>query len=364
MFKVISQQDNIRRGIIKTLHGDIKTPAFLPDATYGAVKMLSFQDVRNAGINQILCTTLHLHIKPGDKYVKRMGGLHNFLGWDGPILTDCGGWQVFSLIHQTGKGKVDEEGASFIMPTDGKKHVLTPEISINIQANLRSDIILVLDDPIIGSSSFKANKRAVELTLIWAKRAKAEFFKRFQLNDEKFENPLKYKRPLLFCIIQGGNYKRLRKLCAEKLAEIGFDGFGYGGILIKEDQVTKEMLRYFAELVPEDKIRYGMGIGRPEDIKMCLKFGYDLFDCVVPTRNGRHGQCFTSFGCINLKSSKYKYDNRPIDRKCDCEACRYVNRRPVANRAYLWHLLRISEPSGMRLCSIHNLRHYARLLNG
>lgn len=363
MFKLKETLKGIRFGVIHTQHGDISTPAFLPDATYGSVKMLSFDDVRRCGIEQILCTTLHLHINPGDKYIKRMGGMHKFFGWNNPILTDCGGWQVFSLIHQTGKGKVSEKGAEFIMPTDGERHMLTPESSINIQVNLKSDIILALDDPILGDSTYKANRDSVELTIKWARRAKMEFLKRYHLTEEEFNNPKKFKRPLLFSVIQGGNYKRLRRKCAEKLIEIGFDGYGYGGILLKNDKAkTREMLDHLAKLVPEDKVRYGMGVGKPDDIEFCLKCGYDLFDCVVPTRNGRHGQCFTSFGSINLKSSKYKYDNRAIDRSCDCEACSKVNGRPKASRAYLHHLLRISEVTGMRLCSMHNLAYYSRIM--
>ncbi|MFC1780276.1 tRNA guanosine(34) transglycosylase Tgt [Patescibacteria group bacterium] len=363
MFKYQVNQSRIRKGVIKTLHGDIITPAFLPDATYGAVKMLSFSDVRKAGINQILSTTLHLHLKPGDKYIKKMGGMHAFFGWDGPILTDSGGWQVFSLIHQSGKGKVTEEGAEFVLPDNSERKTLTPEDSINIQANLKSDIFVVLDDPIIGNATKKDNKRAVDITVSWARRAKEEFYRRYQLDDEKFDNPKKYKRPLLFCVIQGGNYKDLRKDCVEKLIEIGFDGYGYGGILLKDDvKTTREMLKYFAELVPEDKIRYGMGVGKPDDVKFCMENGYDLFDCVVPTRNGRHGQCFTSFGSINVKSSRYKYDNRPIDRTCDCEACNN-GKFPLSSRSYLHSLLKQKEVSAMRLCSIHNLRYYSKVVN-
>jgi queuine tRNA-ribosyltransferase len=363
MFQYGLNQNRIRKGVISTLHGDIATPAFLPDATYGAVKMLSFRDIKNVGINQILSTTLHLHINPGDKYIKRMGGMHKFFGWDRPILTDSGGWQVFSLIHQSGKGKVSEKGAEFIMPGNGEKHLLTPEESINIQANLKSDIFVVLDDPIIGSATKKDNRYSVDITVNWAKRAKEEFYKRYQLDDKKFENVKKHKRPLLFCVVQGGNYKELRKECAERLIEIGFDGFGYGGILLKDDVVTtRDMLKYFAELIPPYKIRYGMGVGRPEDVEFCLKDGYDLFDCVVPTRNGRHGQCYTSFGSINLKSSKYKYDNQPIDKLCDCEACN-LRKQPYSSRAYLHNLFRVKEVSAMRLCSIHNLKYYAKMMD-
>jgi queuine tRNA-ribosyltransferase len=361
MFIYKKNEQRIRVGKLKTPHGIIKTPSFLPDATYGTVKMLSFSDVKRTGINEILSTTLHLHIKPGDKYIKRMGGMHNFFGWDRPILTDSGGWQVFSLIHQTKKGKVTEEGAEFVMPDTNKKQLLTPEDSINIQANLKSDIFVVLDDPILGSASYKENKKSVEITVEWAKRAKEEFYKRYQLDDIKFNNNVKYKRPLIFSVVQGGNYKDLRKECAEKLIEIGFDGFGYGGILLKDDvDKTNEMLRYFSDLIPENKIRYGMGVGKPDDIKFCMENGYDLFDCVIPTRNGRHGQCFTSFGSINLKSSKYKYDNRPIDKNCDCEACNN-GMFPYSSRVYLYNLLKIKEVTAMRLCSIHNLRYYTSL---
>lgn len=361
MFTITKEKNGIRQGVIHTQHGDIITPAFLPDATYGSVKAVSFPDVLNTGIEQVLLTTLHMHIAPGDRYIKRMGGLHNFLSWERPILTDSGGWQVFSLIHQTGNGKVTEDGAEFIMPNTNKKHLLTPELSIDIQANLRSDIIVALDDPIIGSASKKDNEYSINITSLWAQRAKKHFLKRYNLTEEKFNKPEKYKRPLLFCVVQGGNYKELRKQSAEELAAIGFDGFGYGGILLKDDvEGTRDMLKFFSEIVPEDKVRYGMGVGRLEDIKFCIENGYDLFDSVVPTRNARHGYCYTSFGGINLKSAKYKYDNHPIDQACDCEACRYINKRPAANRAYLWHLLKMKEMSGMRLCSIHNLHHYKR----
>lgn len=364
MFEVKRNRKRIRIGEIKTPHGIIKTPAFLPDATYGTVKTVTFNDLKKSGINQMLCTTLHLHLKPGDKYIKRMGGMHKYYNWDRPILTDSGGWQVFSIINQSGKGKVSEEGAEFIIPDSGKKHLLTPKHSIDIQANLRSDIFVVLDDPIIGNTSFKKNKEAVDLTIIWARKAKQAFLKRYQLDEDKFNNPEKYKRPLLFCVIQGGNYKRLRKKCAEELIGIGFDGFGYGGILIKEERkTTREMLKYVTDIVPEEKIRYGMGVGRISDIKYCIENGYDLFDSVVPTRNGRHGTCYTRRRAINLKGNKYKYDNRSIDKDCECEACKVRNKRPTASRAYISYLLRIGEPVGMRYCTIHNLRTYSKLMN-
>lgn len=354
MFDFKKDQNGIRRGKIETPHGDIVTPAFLPDATYGSVKMLSFQDVLSVGITQILCTTLHLHLRPGDEQIKALGGLHKFLSWEKPILTDSGGWQVFSLIHQTGKGKVTSKGATFYMPNTGQKAVLTPEKSIQIQKNLGSDIILVLDDPIIGSKSKKENAKAVRITIEWAKRAKIEFLKQFNLTEDEFNDPKNHPRPLLFSIVQGGNYKDLRKKCAEKLIQIGFDGYGYGGILIRKDPKTNEMLKYFADIVPEDKIRYGMGVGYPKDIAFCIEHGYDLFDSVVPTRNGRHGQAFTSSGKLNLNNSQFKNDSSPIDKNCNCLACKNYS------RAYIHHLLKVKEVTGMRLVSMHNLSIYKK----
>lgn len=348
-----------RIGKINTKHGDISTPAFLPDATYGSVRSLTFRDVLNCKINQVLCTTLHLYIRPGDEYIKKHNGIHNFIGWNKPILTDSGGWQVFSLIHQSEKGKVTEDGAFFHLPTDGSKHFLSPEKSIQIQLNLGSDIVLVLDDPILGTSNYAKNKKAVELTTIWAKKAKQEFLKQLDYSNKQFNNPDKYPRPLLFAIVQGGNYKDLRRQSAYELTEIGFDGYGYGGILIKEDKELKfEMLKLFSDLIPKDKIRYGMGVGRLEDIKFCIENGYDLFDSVVPTRNARHGTCYTSQGRISLTKSDFKNDFSRLDPDCSCNVCSNDN----ITRAYLHHLFKVKEMSAMRLCSIHNLTYYANFI--
>jgi queuine tRNA-ribosyltransferase len=355
---------SVRKGKVATISGIINTPAFFPDATYGSVKMLSFDDVQSTGIKQVLCTTLHLHLRPGDVYIKKFGGLHSFLGWNKPILTDSGGWQVFSLIHQSGKGKVDEKGATFVMPDTGEKHILTPEGSINIQANLGSDIFITLDDPVLGNETRKLNERAVDLTIEWARKAKITFLKKFNLTEKLFNNHNGKKRPLLFAVVQGGNYKDLRKKCAEKLLEIGFDGYGFGGILLKEDiKSTRKMLSYFSEIIPPEFIRYGMGVGKPDDIIYCINHGFDFFDCVVPTRNGRHGYCYTVEGGINLRNSKYKHDKGPIDNSCDCPACKKKYNKPLITRAYISHLLKVKEVTGMRLCSIHNLRFYEKLVS-
>lgn len=359
MFR-FEKKNKHRIGSIQTDHGKIKTPAFLPDATYGSVRTLTFKDVFDCNINQVLCTTLHLYIRPGDEYIKKNNGLHNFIGWDKPILTDSGGWQVFSLIHQSKKGRVTEKGAFFHLPTDGSKHFLSPEKSIQIQLNLGSDIVLVLDNPILGTSSYEKNKKAVELTTIWAKKAKNEFLKQLNYTIDQFNQPDKYSRPLLFAIVQGGNYKHLREKSASELLEIGFDGYGYGGILIKEDRDLKfEMLKLFADLIPKDKIRYGMGVGRLEDIKFCVENGYDLFDSVVPTRNARHGTCYTSDGKISLPKADFKNDFSSIDENCSCKVC--SNKK--ITRAYLHHLFKVKEMSAMRMCSIHNLSYYADFMN-
>ncbi len=362
-----TQNKNVRIGSIRTPHGNIKTPAFLPDATYGAVRMLSFDDIRRVGISQVLCTTLHLHIKPGDEFVKEMGGLHDWIGWNGPILTDSGGWQVFSLIHQTGKGKVSSKGAEFILPNDNSKHLLTPEKSIEIQMNLGSDIVVVLDDPIVGSASRKENQQSVDLTIDWAKRAKKEFLSLNNLTIKQFNNS-SLDRPLLFSVVQGGNYKDLRKECAEELIKIGFDGYGFGGGWVEgdfaDDDISYPMFKYFAEIIPENKVRYGMGIGKPQDIKYCVNCGFDLFDCVVPTRDGRHGSCYVKDGRLNIRNKRFKKDKDPIEKGCDCPACKIVNGKPQASRSYIRYLLKRKEVTGMRLCALHNLRLYERLMEG
>ena len=355
MFKFKSKR-KMRFGSIDTLHGKIKTPCFFPDATYGAVKTLTFDEVRRCGIEQILGTTLHLYFNPGTKLIKKLGGLHKFINWSGPILTDSGGWQVFSLIHQTEKGKVDGNGAEFIL--ESKKQLLSPELSINIQADIGSDIILVLDDPILGHKTKSENLDAVKLTINWAKKAKIEFLKRFNLTSERFSKTDGTTRPLLFSIIQGGNYLDLREYCAKELIKIGFDGFGFGGILLKEDVSKKQkLLKQFASLVPEDKIRYGMGVGNLEDIEFCIKNGFDFFDSVVPTRNARHGTCYTSVGHISLTKSIFRTDLNPIDKKCDCKSC-----KNNITKAYINHLFKVKEIAAMKVCTIHNLYYYNKFI--
>lgn len=355
---------------IETKHGNLNLPAFMPDATYGSVKAVSFDDVAKTGTEAIVTTTLHIEQKIGSLYIKEFGGLHKFFGWDKPILTDSGGWQVFSLIQSKqdkGKNKISDLGCSFVDPNTGNHSLLTPESSQVIQNNLGADIVTVLDDPILGDASYAERKECIRINTLWAKRSKKEFDRL---------NPDKANRPLIGCVIQGGNDYELRKISAEELLEIDFDIYNFGGIPM-HTQVTwlteskkgfyHEMLEYVARLVPDNKYKYAMGVGQPDDIAFCVDVGWDLFDTVLPTRNARHGLLYVSEGqgektksyknlsydTIHLKTERYKLDDKPLDENCACEACRTVS------RAYLRHLIRIGEASGLRLATIHNLQFYA-----
>lgn len=364
---------------IKTKHGEITLPAFMPDATYGAIRNLSFEDVKETGILELVTTTLHLEQKLGSSYVKKMGGVHKFFGWDRPILTDSGGWQVFSLINSNRgnrKNRITKLGCSFVDPQSGKYNLLTPESSISIQLNLGADIITVLDDPIIGDASLAARKESVEITTDWAKRSKNQFEK---LTKNVASNTTK---PLIGCVIQGADDFENRKISAEQLLELDLDLYNFGGIPLYSDVTWREnspkgfyreMLAYVSELIPNTKLKYAMGIGQPDDIAFCVEHGWDLFDTVLPTRNARHGFLYVSEGqgdetrgykskktgkeyfydVMHLRSERYKYDERPIDEN--------VKTGPSANvsRAYLRHLVRIKEPAGFRLATIHNLKFYA-----
>lgn len=361
---------------ISTLHGSITTPTFMPDATYGAVKAVSFPDVAKSGITEIVTTTLHLEQKLGSEYVKKQGGLHKFFGWDRPILTDSGGFQVFSLIHRNPNkfNKISDAGASFLDPATGKYSLLTPETSMIIQNNLGSDIQVVLDEPVVHDGALSQGREAVERTTAWAKRAKNKFLALHNLTSADFDNP-KVQRPLLVAVIQGGNNFELRKQSADSLQEIGFDIYGFGGLPLHNSKSWKnnaptgfhhELLHYVGSLVHGDKPKYGLGIGTPDDLEYCIKLGWHIFDTVLPTRNARHGHLYVSSGqgdapytnydLLHIKTQRYADDQNPVDSTCDCECCTTVS------RAYLRHLIRINESTGHRLASIHNLRFYARLI--
>lgn len=361
-----------------TNHGKINLPAFMPDATYGSIRSTSFNDVKKAGIKEIVTTTLHIEQKLGSQYIKELGGLHNFFGWDRPILTDSGGWQVFSLINSKkgdSRNRISELGCSFVDQDSGKTNLLTPESSQVIQFNLGSDIVTVLDDPIIGNASLSERKESVRINTNWAKRSKDKFIELHKnVTLRESEGDIK---PFLGCVIQGGDDFELRKRSAMDLLEIDFDIYNFGGIPLYSETTWKndspdgfyrEMLQYVSELIPSHKLKYAMGVGHPEDIAFCVDAGWHLFDTVLPTRNARHGYLYVSqgqgdvekgyknlkYGIIHLKTGRYKLDNNPVDENCDCECCSTVS------RAYLRHLIRISEPSGFRLATIHNLRFYSK----
>jgi len=363
---------------IKTRNGDIQLPAFMPDATYGSLRSISFEDARKAGVEEIVTTTLHIEQKVGSLYIKEMGGLHKFFNWNRPILSDSGGWQVFSLINRPNANKdstlknfISDVGCSFIDPASGQHALLTPESSQIIQDNLDTDILTALDNPILGNATFKERKDCVKINTKWAVRSKKQFDK---LNP--IEKNSKAARKLIGCVIQGGNDFELRKFSGDQLLELDYDLYNFGGMPLHTEETWRtnskkgfyhEMLQYVAELIPDSKIKYAMGVGQPDDIAFCVDVGWDLFDTVLPTRNARHGLLYVSQGqgentksyknlaydVLHLKTDRYKLDARPIDENCNCECCTTVS------RAYLRHLLRISEPSGFRLASIHNLKFYA-----
>jgi queuine tRNA-ribosyltransferase len=362
---------------LKTNHGDINLPAFMPDATYGSVKALSFGDVLNSGINEIVTTTLHIEQKVGSQFIKKFGGIHKFFGWERPILTDSGGWQVFSLINSergNSKNRITELGCSFVDPDNGKYTLLTPEASIVIQSNLGSDIMTVLDNPIIANAKFAERKESVRLNSLWAARSRARF-------DKIYENAV--ARPLLGCVIQGGDDFELRTQSAEELIALDFDLYNFGGMPLYSEITWKttyptgfyrEMLHFVGELIPKNKIKYAMGVGQPDDIAFCVETGWDLFDTVLPTRNARHGYLYVSAGqgdksknyksiknskefsydILHLRSKRYESQDEAVDKNCNCECCRSVS------RAYLRHLVRINEAAGLRLATIHNLAFYSK----
>lgn len=367
----------MKKAILETNHGTLNLPAFMPDATYGSIKSVSFKDVEATNTPAIVTTTLHIETKIGSKYIKEFGGIHEFFGWNKPILTDSGGWQVFSLIQnkrQKGeptKNKISDLGCSFIDPITGNHSLLTPESSQVIQHNLGSDIVTVLDNPILGDATYAERKECIRINTAWAKRSKSEFIK---LNKDN------KKTPLIGCVIQGGNDTELRKISADELLDIDFDIYNFGGMPLRTGETWltdskkgfyHEMLEYVSSLIPDTKYKYAMGVGQPDDIAFCVDVGWDLFDTVLPTRNARHGLLYVSQGqgeltkgyknlsydTIHIKSEKYKYDKSPIDSNCSCEACKTVS------RAYLRHLIRIGEASGLRLATIHNLQFYSNWMD-
>ncbi len=328
-----------RLGRIDTGHGSFLTPAFLPVGTQGTVKSLTPEDLADMGVEAILANTYHLHLRPGHEAIRRLGGLHAFMHWEKPIVTDSGGYQVFSLGELR---KVSDEGVTFQSHLDGSLRFLSPEGVIDIQRALGSDIAMVLDECVAYPASYEYVRSSMKRTTLWAKRA----FHAKQEHD-----------PALFAIVQGGTYPDLRRTSAGELTEMDFDGFAIGGLSVGEPKsLMEEMLYETVPLLPENAPRYLMGVGTPEDILDAVALGVDFFDCVLPTRNARNGTLFTSIGKISIKQAQYAEDESPVDSQCSCYTCRHYS------RAYLRHLYMSKEILSSRLNTIHNICYYMKML--
>jgi len=329
-----------RLGKITTPRGEIQTPVFMPVGTQATVKAMSTEELKEMGTEIILGNTYHLYLRPGHETIKKLGGLHKFMHWDRPILTDSGGFQIFSLSQSC---KITKEGAIFQSPIDGgATHLLTPELAVEIQEALGSDIMMVLDECLAHPATEPQVKASMEISLDWAKRSLAA----------------RKSDAALFGIIQGGMYPALRKEYIERLLESDtFDGYSIGGLSVGEPiPQMYEMTGICTDLLPENKPRYLMGVGKPKDLIECIDRGIDMFDCILPTRSGRHGTIYTTKGTLNLMNEPYKEDPRPLDENCTCITCRHYS------RAYLRHLTRAKEILSARLCSLHNLHYYIHLL--
>lgn len=338
-FEKIAQTGRARRGRLTLNHGVVETPAFMPVGTYGTVKGMLPRDIEAIGAQIILGNTFHLWLRPGLDVIKEHGGLHAFVQWDKPILTDSGGFQVFSLGAMR---KIKEEGVTFRSPIDGSKIFLSPEKSMEIQRVLNSDIVMIFDECTPYPASYSEAQTSMQMSLRWARRCK-----------DAFEgNP-----NALFGIVQGGMYPELRQESLNGLTEIGFDGYAIGGLSVGEPK--EDMLRildYLPTRLPQDKPRYLMGVGKPEDIVEAVRRGVDMFDCVMPTRNARNGHYFISDGIVRIRNSQYRHDLKPLDPQCDCYTCCNFT------RAYLYHLDKCGEMLGAMLGTIHNLHYYQRLM--
>lgn len=349
-----SKKSLARKGIMKTSHGEVKTPAFLPCATFGAVKGISFEELKNSGFKMILSNTYHLYLRPGEDKIKKMGGLHKFIGWQMPILTDSGGYQIFSLgknytdyqkaNNNKSLAEIDSEGVTFKSHLDGRKHFFSPEKIIDIGKNLGSDIMMILDECTEYPATHQRAKQSMKITHQWAKKS-IDYWQRFK-------NP----KQALFGIIQGSVYQDLRDESVKYISSLPFDGLAVGGVSVGEGKIKmRKVIRWMGPKLPIEKPHYLMGVGEPEDIIEAIKWGFDLFDSVLPTRLGRHGTCWTTtnwqnFSKVNLKLSRYQTDKRTIQKNCLCFAC-----QNGYSRAYLGHLFKNKEMLGLRMASLHNL---------
>ncbi|MBI3597619.1 MAG: tRNA guanosine(34) transglycosylase Tgt [Nitrospirae bacterium] len=340
-FTVLAREGETRArcGRLETRHGPIQTPVFMPVGTVGTVKTLSPEELKTLGVEVILGNAYHLYLRPGHQLIAELGGLHRFISWDRPILTDSGGYQVFSLAELC---KVTEEGATFQSHLDGSLHFFSPEFVIEIQEALGADIIMALDECLPYPSSREATRDALDRTIQWARRCKQAHQRRDQM---------------LFGIVQGGFYPELRREAALRLLDVGFEGYALGGLSVGETpSMMREVVDQVVPLLPEERPRYLMGVGMPEDLLECVTRGIDMFDCVIPTRHARTGWLFTSFGRVVIKNARYARDESPLDPACDCTTCRHFS------RAYLRHLFMAQETLALRLNTIHNLHYYLRLM--
>ena len=349
MYRIITTDGRAKRAELQTVHGTIQTPVFMNVGTVGAIKgAVSTMDLHEIGTQVELSNTYHLHVRPGDQVIKKLGGLHRFMNWDRPILTDSGGFQVFSL---TGLRKIKEEGVYFNSHIDGRKIFMGPEESMQIQSNLASTIAMAFDECPSSVAEKKYIADSVERTTRWLKRCKDEIARLNSLPDTI--NP----HQMLFGINQGGIYEDIRIAHAEQITELDLDGYAVGGLAVGESH--EDMYRILEAVVPhlpENKPTYLMGVGTPANILEAVDRGVDFFDCVYPTRNGRHGHVYTNQGKLNLFNAKYELDDRPIEEGCGCPACRSYS------RAYIRHLLKAKEMLGMRLCVLHNLYFYNTMM--
>lgn len=338
-FELFSVDGLARVGAYHTAHGAFETPAFMPVGTQGTVKGVTPRELKELGAQIVLSNTYHLHLRPGDELIREHGGLHKFMSWDGPILTDSGGYQVFSLSKIR---KVIDRGVEFQSHIDGKKILFTPEKVVQIQENLGVDIMMVLDECVAYPAEKKDVEKSLQLTTAWAKRSRQAKVR----NDS-----------LIFGIVQGGMFEDLRKRAVGELLEIGFDAYAIGGLSVGESQeLMLEMTSVSCSLLPADKPRYLMGVGTPVDIIKAVEQGIDMFDCVIPTRSARFGRLFTKFGPINIRNTIHRSDDSAIEESCDCYTCKNFS------RAYISHLIHAKEVLAVSLASIHNLRFYQRLM--
>ena len=349
MYKLIKKQGNARRGEFTTVHGTVQTPAFMNVGTSAAIKGgISSYDLKDLKCQVELCNTYHLHLRPGDDVVYEMGGLHKFMGWDKPILTDSGGFQVFSLSKLR---RIEEEGVYFQSHIDGKKIFMGPEQSMQIQSHLASTIAMAFDECIENPAPYNYTKNSIERTTRWLERCKKEMERLNSLPETINKNQL------LFGINQGSTYKDLRIQHMKDIASLNLDGYAIGGLAVGESaEEMYETIEAVEPYMPADKIRYLMGVGTPANIIEAVYRGVDLFDCVMPSRNARHGHIFTWSGIININNAKYERDPLPFDVQCDCPVCRHHS------RAYIRHLIKAKEMLGMRLAVIHNLYFYNSLM--